>query len=564
MRIPWGRRGALLAACAFFVLGLAPGVSAQPEISAEFGFDHQLVRYRFAPIQVTLSGLEDPIAGHLIVQQFVGSDPSTPVSVEQEIVSGRIQNGVYRGTLPAYDPILPIIVQLIDEQGNVIASVSESVRQSARGLPFAVVAGAPYHVDDTEAIVDPSELPADWWAYDPVSALWLTSPLLTRAVWVGLGAWVSAGGSLVLFSGSDFYQWDNPLARELLPFSEPSLRDGVGSAPLLVGRPRAGAQVLLTKQDLPLLVRIPYGAGYVSLVTERFRDLDEMDLRRIEPRIPTSRRLLSADALSKDLLNETPVLRPMYAFAPLVVVAVLVALLAMRRRSVRHARSAAVLFLASIAVIAVASGLYLNRLGRMVYHYSISTTLHISTGFGCSTVSYAFFSLEPTQITIPQEKGAFPAQVQEVPSAKSVYAMRSEPGSTAFDLPARARRFVRGCTTQGAGFRLAVDDTVRSIRVEPLEERQLVAAMIFADGYFHRLPLDSVGVNLRLDDLRRLGTSAMTSMETAIYSSVDRWMPSLTGTWLLTLSETGDLTRTVESPGKVRVMDVDIVEGVAE
>jgi hypothetical protein len=109
-----------------------------------------------------------------------------------------------------------------------------------------------------------------------------------------------------------------------------------------------------------------------------------------------------------------------------------------------------------------------------------------------------------------------------------------------------------------------VDDTVRSIRVEPLEERQLVAAMIFADGYFHRLPLDSVGVNLRLDDLRRLGTSAMTSMETAIYSSVDRWMPSLTGTWLLTLSETGDLTRTVESPGKVRVMDVDIVEGVAE
>jgi len=562
MRIRWGWCGALVA-CVLAVLGFAPWVSAQPEISAEFGFDHQLVRYRFAPIQVTLSGLPEPIAGHLIVQQFVGPDPSTPVSVEQEIVSGRIQNGVYRGTLPAYDPILPIIVQLIDEQGNLIASVSESVRQSARGLPFAVVAGTPYHVDDTEAIVDPSELPADWWAYDPVSVLWLTSPPTTRAVWVGLGAWVSAGGSLVLFSGSDFYQWDSPLARELLPFTDPSLRDGADSASVLVGRPRAGAQVLLTKQDQPFLVRIPYGAGVVSLVTERFRDLDEMDLRRIEPRIPMSRRLLSADALSEDLLNETPVLRPMYAFAPLVVVAVLAALLAARRRSVRHAGSAVVLFLASIAVVAVSSGLYLNRLGHMAYAYTISTTLHIGTAFSCSTVSYAFFSLEAVQMTIPQEKGAFPAQVQQVPSAKSVYSMRSETTSTTFNVPARMRRFVRGCDTRGVGFRLAVDDTVRSIRVEPLEERQLVSAMIFADGYFHRFPLDRVGAIVRLDDLTRLGTSAMTATETAMYSSVSRWMPSLTGTWLLTLSETGELTRSTETTEKVRVVDVDIVQGVA-
>ena len=562
MRIRWGWCGALVA-CVLAVLGFAPWVSAQPEISAEFGFDHQLVRYRFAPIQVTLSGLPEPIAGHLIVQQFVGPDPSTPVSVEQEIVSGRIQNGVYRGTLPAYDPILPIIVQLIDEQGNLIASVSESVRQSARGLPFAVVAGTPYHVDDTEAIVDPSELPADWWAYDPVSVLWLTSPPTTRAVWVGLGAWVSAGGSLVLFSGSDFYQWDSPLARELLPFTDPSLRDGADSASVLVGRPRAGAQVLLTKQDQPFLVRIPYGAGVVSLVTERFRDLDEMDLRRIEPRIPMSRRLLSADALSEDLLNETPVLRPMYAFAPLVVVAVLAALLAARRRSVRHAGSAVVLFLASIAVVAVSSGLYLNRLGHMAYAYTISTTLHIGTAFSCSTVSYAFFSLEAVQMTIPQEKGAFPAQVQQVPSAKSVYSMRSETTSTTFNVPARMRRFVRGCDTRGVGFRLAVDDTVRLIRVEPLEERQLVSAMIFADGYFHRFPLDRVGAIVRLDDLTRLGTSAMTATETAMYSSVSRWMPSLTGTWLLTLSETGELTRSTETTEKVRVVDVDIVQGVA-
>jgi hypothetical protein len=88
--------------------------------------------------------------------------------------------------------------------------------------------------------------------------------------------------------------------------------------------------------------------------------------------------------------------------------------------------------------------------------------------------------------------------------------------------------------------------------------------MIFADGYFHRLPLDSVGATVRLDDLLRLGTSSMTATETAIYSSASRWMPSLTGTWLLTLSETSQLTRSAEASEKVRVVDVDLVEGVAE
>lgn len=136
--------------------------------------------------------------------------------------------------------------------------------------------------------------------------------------------------------------------------------------------------------------------------------------------------------------------------------------------------------------------------------------------------------------------------------------MRSETPSTTFNPPARMRRFVRGCDTRCAGFRLAVDDTVRSIRAEPLEGRQLVSATIFADGYSHRFPLDRVGAVVKLDDLTRLGTLAMTATETAMYSSVSRWMLSLTGTWLLTLSETGEVTRSTEIAEKVRVVDVDI------
>ncbi|MCX6091973.1 MAG: hypothetical protein NTX23_03800 [Candidatus Bipolaricaulota bacterium] len=563
MRIHSGR-GGLVLACAAIFFGIAFPVRAEPSISATFGFDHQLVRYRFAPLLVTVSNLPEPVRGQLVVRQFVGTDPATPVTLEQEIVAGRIQNGAYPVTLPAYDPILPVVVQLVDERGNVIASASESVRQSGRGLPFTVIAGAAHHVDDTESIVDVSELPADWWAYDPVSSLWLAAPLTTRAVWLGLGAWVSAGGSLVLFSGADFYQWDSPLARDLLPVTSPVLRDDAERIPMLVGSLRAGAQVLLTEGDLPLLVRFPYGAGTVSLITKRFRDLDDMDLRRIEPRIPQSRRLLSADLLAEELLNATPVLRPMYAFAPLLVVAVFATLLISCRVALKRIRSAAVLFLGLTGAIAAASGFYLNHLGHMAYQYRITTHFHVQTSFYCSTVSYALFSLEPTRVTFPQEKGAYPAEVHQVATAKSMYPLASEATATTLDVPARVRRFLRACDGQGAGFAIAIDDAVRTVRVDATAERLPIAAMIFADGYFRRFPVGQLGETVKLDDLPRLSTSAMNANETAIYTSTNDWISSLAGTWLLALSETDDLVASGELPAKVRVVDIDMVEAVAE
>jgi hypothetical protein len=455
------------------------------------------------------------------------------------------------------------VIQLLDDEGRLVASVSESVRQSARGHPFAVIAGASYHIDDTEAIVDPSELPADWWAYDGVSSVWLAAPLLSRATWLALGTWVSAGGSLVLYSGSDFYQWDSPLARELLPFSSPSLRDaGERGTAILSGRPRAGAQVLLTKDDMPLLVRFPYGAGFVSLVTLRFRDLSEADLRRIQPWLVSSRPLISADNLAEDLLDATPVLRPMYAFAPLVVAAVLAILVLTRRTSAQRPAFAAVLFLAATALVTAASGFYLNRLGRMAYTYSIDTRFHVSTSFALTTASTAFFSLQPTTVTIPQEKGSFPKQVHGIPTPRSVYSVRSGTLATVLDVPARTRRVVRICDERGSGFRVVLDEQARSLRIESAEPRDPIAGMVFADGHFHRLPLSQVGATVELDALTQLSTTAMDAAETTMHAAVSAWMPSLTGTWVLVLSERSLLVETGEMPGKVRVVDIDIVEAV--
>jgi len=179
--------------------------------------------------------------------------PRSSVSIEQEIRSGRIQNGVYRGTLPAYDPILPVTIQLIDEKGNLVASASESVRQPA---PPSVRWGRrrAHHVSDTESI--------------------------------GIRLSLRTGGPTI----------------------------GVGA-----------------------VVTSPHS-------------------------------------------------------------------FAARRRSVRHAGSAVVLFLVSIAVIAISSCLYRNRLWYIAYAYTMSTTLHSGTSCSCSTVSCAFCSLEPTQMTAPRRR----------------------------------------------------------------------------------------------------------------------------------------------------------------
>ncbi len=563
MQIPW-RRGVALLALAV-VWATAACASAEPTITASIGFDHQLVRYRFAPVVVTVMGLGEATPGRLVLRQYVGPDPTAPVLLEEELARGRIQNGTYTATIPAYDVILPMIVQLVDGDENVLASVSETVRQSGRGLPFRAVVGASYRVNDTEAIFEPAELPPDWWAYDPVSSVWLAAPVTARAAWLALGSWVTAGGSLVLFSGSDFFQWDSPLARELLPFTNPTLREGWDDIPVLTGDLRAGARVLLTEGNLPLLIQIPYGAGTVSLVTVRLADLDEMELRRIDPRIPASRALVSGDAVAEAALNDTPVLRPVYVFAPVVVAAVVAILLFSRRLAARRMRLAAVLFVGLTTLLAVGCGLYLNRLGHMAYRYSITTRLSMQTAFGLSTVSHAFFSLEPTRFSFPQEKGSHPMEVLHVPTPRSIYALSSELSEAVVETPARVRRFLRACDAGSADLRVTVDDSTRSVRVETRASAPLAAALLFADGVYRRVPVDRLDEELKVDELPTVRTSVaptLTKEEAMLYSAASSWMPGLPGTWLLALSEEESITGAADLPTEVRVIHIQLVEGV--
>ncbi|MCX6094258.1 MAG: hypothetical protein NTY63_05465 [Candidatus Bipolaricaulota bacterium] len=558
------KRAVQVAALLSLLFSLAIPAVAAVTLKSQFGFDGQLIRFRYAPVRVEVAGLTAPVEGHIVVKQFVGSDPSNPVPVSHEIARGRLENGIYQAALPAYDLLLPLLVQLLGPDGEVLASTTESVRQAVRGLPFIVVAGDSRSLGGTESIVSASELPSDWWAYEPVQSLWLTEPLLDQAVWEALGEWVAAGGSLVLFSGSDFYQWDCPAARALLPLSAPTLREFAPGAFLLTGTPRTGAQVLLSKDAEPLLVRIQHGAGHVSLVTTRLRDVTDADLQRIAARIPAARRLVAVDHLTQEALNNTRVVRPLYAFAPVVVVAVILGFVAFHRRASRKSFAApCALFLAAVAAVTVASGFYVNRVGSIAYNYCITTSFAVQTSFTAICDSYAFFSLGSTSVSIDHDKRHFPIQADVWVTTRSLYALDSALTQTTLALPARTRRFVRACGTEGANWRLLVTEDDRTFRIENPEARGAQAALLFLDGLFYEVPLVDGRPReaFAFVDLHHVNASLMTEQEFLLYTSCADWLATSAGTWLLTYEESSEVTSGEEIPEKVSLVRIEIAEG---
>ena len=563
-RLPIGRRIAELIAFVSLVCALAPCASAGASADVLFGFDGQLIHYRYAPLRVEVTGLSAPVEGRILVKQFAGADPSNPVTISHEIARGRIENGTYEAALPAYDLVLPVLVQVLGPSDEVLASATKSVRQAGRGLPFIVFAGDSRLLSGTESIVSASELPADWWAYEPVKSLWLTEPLLDQAVWQALGEWVAAGGSLVLFSGSDFYQWDCPAARALLPFTAPTLRELAPGSFLLTGTPRAGAQVLLSRDDEPLLVRIQHGAGYTSLVTRRLRDLGDADLQRVAAHIPDAKRLVVVDRLTQDGLNDTPVVRPLYAFAPIVVTAVLAGFVAFHRRSGRASFAAScALLLAGIAAAAVASGFYVNRAGSVAYEYTINTHFAVHTSFDIALDSYGFFSVTPTSVALDHDKRRFPIQADLWITNRSAYALDSDLTGTQLALPACTRRFVRACGTEDANWSLSVLEGGHSFRVVEHAGRSVQAVLLFLDGLFYEVPVahGRPSEEFAFEDLRHVSPSSMSREEFALYTGCVDWLSPSAEAWLLTYEESSAVSVDEEAPAKVSLVRIEVVEG---
>ncbi|MEW5826150.1 MAG: hypothetical protein AB1778_04905 [Candidatus Bipolaricaulota bacterium] len=550
----------------FFLLCVAlvsPRAAGSPSVALAFGFDGQFVRYHYAPASVTVTGLDRPTAARLLIKQILDTRSTPPRVAVHEIFRGTVSNATYSATVPAYDAVLPVLVQLVHEDGTVLASTTQPARQSARGLPLVVIAGAPLHFDGSEAVVSPTSLPSDAWAYDGVASVWLTSPLTSRAAWMALGAWVSAGGSLVIFSGEDFYQWDCAAARHLLPLDDPVVLSSVDQPSFLSGIPRPGARVLLSARGQPLLVRTPYGAGQVSLVTLRVRDLAAAELARLNVHVPRARPLLAAQSLAETLLNETRVLRPPYGFVPAILGALLAGVVLAGRFARKHARLAGLAAVLGVFLLSVACSFYVNLATTVAYQYSTETTLRITTSFGFSTVSYCFFALTSSVVYVNHEKGAFPVQAGVPTSVDRVYAMESALDATTLALPGGTRPVLRAHGRAPAGLSLEVADSesVTTYCVRRLLGQTLSACLLVVDGFYYRVPRDALDVPVRLVDLTQVSASALDGRETLLYRLVADWIGEMPDAWLVALSEEESIASDLPGRAKVRLADVDLVTG---
>ncbi|MCI0478938.1 hypothetical protein L0Y59_00120, partial [Candidatus Uhrbacteria bacterium] len=263
-------------------------------------------------------------------------------------------------------------------------------------------------------------------------------------------------------------------------------------------------------------------------------------------------------------LNRTRVVRPLYAFAPAVVGAVILGFAAFHRRAVRKSFvTSSVLLLAAVAAATVASGLYVNRVGSIAYKYSINTLVSIRTSFNVAIDSYGFFSLGSAVVSIDHDKRHFPIQADVWVTTRSLYELSSALTQTELALPARTRRFVRTCGTEGTDLRLLATEDDRTFRIENAGARKAAAALLFVDGLFYEVPL--VDGTLRdafaFADLRHVSASSMTEQEFLLYTSCIDWLATSAGTWLLTYEESSDVSPGEEMPEKVSLVRIEIVEG---
>ncbi len=367
-----------------------------PSIEAQIGFSGHVVPERYAPLRLRVRGFDRGGSARAVVTQRLGNEWRDTATVRQELDFVVSSDGSYTSTVPIYEPLNPIEVALIDEAGRPLAETTLDLRLTRHLDTYPLLyGGLPFAVPADPAPVTAAELPTSWWAYDAVRSLWLSTPP-PREAWTAIAQWVLSGGSVVVVAGPDYFRFDAPDLRSILPIADPAIETGPDGVLHLVGALREGASVSVARGDLPILVEWTYGAGHVRLVGVRAADLTEAEIERIVGSVPDSTRI-SIAAVSEALLGDLPVVRPTHLSALLLIAISGIGLAGTavlgRRRRLAGWIAAGLVFVA----LSVWSGFYANRTNDVSYLYSINADLHLIASFGIGIDSYSFYSSDARQ-----------------------------------------------------------------------------------------------------------------------------------------------------------------------
>jgi len=552
---------------------------ATPTIEAAFGFAGHVVPERYAPLHVRIGGVEDGTKAHLVVTQTLGNEWRDTSTVRQQLGLTIASDGRFETTVPLYEPLNPVSLALISDDGTILAETTALLRATRRLEPFRLMYGSFPFPDDGDPVTA-STLPSDWWAYDTVRSLWIVEPPPQQA-WDAIARWALSGGSVVLVAGSDYFRFDSPVLRKLLPISAPRLEPLGADGLVLVGSPVPEAVTAVSRDDVPLLIRRPYGAGQMSVLTVDAGDLAPSEIEAIVEAVPDAARL-SVTPVSEALLGDLPVAQPRHASALLIIGCSIAALLIVVFIGRRWRWAGVGCGVSLFTLLCVWSGFVVNHDTGIASIYRFYAHFHIATSFGIDVVSLSFFAAEADPRVHPFDLATIPLQVTSSPlNPHPIYSFMPQPTATpwVYEHTAEPGRIVTSAAeigqktfasygTSSPAVRLSINSGDGGIVLDVLhEDLPLADGWIVVDGRGTRLAAVSPGrqiVALDSADFVSLGALSGDATDSAalVLQHVSELFPLHSGIWFIGVSTSHDVPPPLPDE-KVRHLDAYIVQGEA-
>jgi hypothetical protein len=556
-----------LAFCAAFFL-ISSTCVAQTKLSVDLGFEGRLTPGHYAPILVKIHDYQAAGVGRLRITQLAGNEWRGEATLQQELHHIIQSSGRYEAVIPIYDPVNPIIIELLSTTGDVMATTTVDPRETMRPAPYPVLDKQLPRFDDRAAVVEPSSLPTQWWGFDSAESLWVASPL-PGETWTAISQWVLAGGSLVVLTGTNFYRMDSPTLRQLLPISNPDVTTTVEGTPYLSGTHANATIDMISDEGFPLLLHGRYGAGQVAVVSVDAQSVSVEDLRMIATHITPAQLLTLEDPTELILEAQTvSALDPLFVLLMIVVLGALVCICAVVGR--RNPRAGWSILFGCAVLLTVSSGFVSFPMTRTIDVYIATTRLYVQTSVASLSVFSSLFSQNSDPFV--QVHGEEILPLQDLP--------RTLKGANSFDfytlsektkqrlLVGEMRRWHAYSTAPSLfDFELLSHEAVR---INNYHTADFDTALILIDGIVH--PIANVrrgNHEYALDPTtaNRLGSFLSTatgytqsgSPTVQLVRAIKDALPLSTDTWLIAVDTEVQLP-TTETPQKVRVITVVIAQ----
>ncbi|MDD5219637.1 MAG: hypothetical protein PHV11_03620 [Candidatus Bipolaricaulis sp.] len=537
---------------------LAGGVRGADGLDVAIGLGGRVVPALPAPLRVVCNGLSEE-AVRLRVVQNTGGTWLAGATISYEVPVAPSDAEECEEVFMIHDVALPLRVLLLTADGRVLARREVDLRSAKEDGPFPVgVGGFATRLPEPFALLSPAELPRAWSAYSAAESVWIghTRSGLDADRWDALARWVLSGGSLVVFTGGDFFLLDAPRLRELLPIVDPILTTR-NERRFLTGDLRGGAAVLASKEGIPWIVSAPYGVGTVTLVSTDASTLEGDDLSEIRSCVPRAR-AVSLLGITSDLLDLQPVRRP-NALAALALVGL--SILALRALAARRGRwrSAAVIGVFGLLTV----GSYLYAAPRALSDaYQTNVRWVVGGSLAASVTCSASVSAARESVAVRVRADGSPFEVLQPGNDRGSYTVSATEGSAWIALAPGERRLL-AVQRDEPSFAQAALTRQGELLVTSRLPRSVDHALLLLDGEVFALPsLEPGETAWRLGDPLPWGSRALGAEGDAIdrlFEGVARMLPLERGTWLVA----GEVTETT-SGTEARTSARDIVLYVIE